>query len=52
MEGGRPTDIVIPCASIDSYSCPYLLFISVLWVQPALEKALYVNREPELVFST
>ena len=41
MVGGLPTDIVIPCDSIDFLSHYHYLLISVLWAQLELEKALY-----------
>ena len=40
MVGGLPTDIVIPCDSIDFLFHYHYLPISVLWAQPELEKAL------------
>ena len=50
MVGGLPTDIVIPCDSIHQIFIS-ILTNSVLWAQPELEKALYVHRDLESLFS-
>ena len=51
MAGGLPTDIVIPCDSIEFLFHYHYLLISVLWAHPELEKALYGPRDLESLFT-